>query len=416
MKTSDHSFPLLPVTKHRLRREVDREVDVPPPALPPPEPPVVDASPNSSERKEIANWLQKIHQQIGHRDNRTLVRLLKQRGTHRWFLKMAQEHRCCACEESRPPAFRHVTSSYANVFGAILEIDGMHWQHPVTGRHAPCQFLVDVGSRAPMVTVFEETRERSTRNNQTSECKESLLKDWFVHRGRPRLIRMDPDGCFMSNEMLDTLHHDLGINEVIPGEAPWKLSITGVIMRLVKRTTHIYALNQGRDASCQGCLLQAVMAHSRLLKHGGYTPLQLLFGHEPAPKEGEEFDDEQQSRSMTVSMAERLARQQSPMKAWLQAEAESRVERAQKRCAKPALWNSCLLLESRRSEHGFFALESAGIYSNSEQTQKVHGCVLRQFWLGKWVGAKSNTKKLVAQSGSWYKVDVCAVHLNTCDI
>ena len=192
--------------------------------------------------------------------------------------------------------------------------------------------LVDVGSRAPMITVFEETRERSTRNNQTSECKESLLKDWFVHRGRPRLIRMDPDGCYMSNEMLDTLHHDLGINtEVIPGEAPWKLSITGVIMRLVKRTAHIYALDQGRDASCQECLLQAVMAHSRLLKHGGYTPLQLLFGHEPAPIEGEAFDDEQQNRSITVSMAERLARQQSAMKAWLQAEAESRVERAQNR-------------------------------------------------------------------------------------
>ena len=77
--------------------------------------------------------------------------------------------------------------------------------------------------------------------------------------------------------------------------------------------------------------LQAVMAHSRLLKHGGYTPSQLLFGHQPAPIEGEAFDDEQQHRSVTVSMAERLARQQSAMKAWLQAEAESRVERAQNR-------------------------------------------------------------------------------------
>ena len=78
-------------------------------------------------------------------------------------------------------------------------------------------------------------------------------------------------------------------------------------------------------------LLQAAMAHSRLLKHGGYTPLQLLFGHEPAPIEGEAFDDEERNRSITVSMAERLARQQSAMKAWLQAEAASRVERAQNR-------------------------------------------------------------------------------------
>ena len=59
--------------------------------------------------------------------------------------------------------------------------------------------------------------------------------------------------------------------------------------------------------------------------------MQLLFGHEPAPIEGEALDDEQQGRSITVSMAERLARQQSAMKAWLQAEAESRIERAQNR-------------------------------------------------------------------------------------
>ena len=245
-----------------------------------------------SERRSPIGY--KRFMNSGHRDNRTLVRLLKQRGTHPRVLKMATEHRCSACEESRPPVLRHITSSYENVPGAILEVDGMHWQHPVTGRHARCQFMVDVGSRAPMITVFEETRERSTRNNQTSECKESLLKDWFVHRGRPRLVRMDPDG-YMSNEMLGTLHNDLGINtEVIPGEAPWKLSITGVSMRLVKRTAHNYALDQGRDASCQECLLQAVMAHSRLLKHGGYTPLQLLFGHEPAPIEGEDWQDSSQ--------------------------------------------------------------------------------------------------------------------------
>ena len=47
----------------------------------------------------------------------------------------------------------------------------MHWQH-LTGRYARCQFMVDVGSRAPMITVFEELvnaslatiRLRSARN------------------------------------------------------------------------------------------------------------------------------------------------------------------------------------------------------------------------------------------------------------
>ena len=191
--------------------------------------------------------------------------------------------------------------------------------------------------------------------------------------------------------------------EVIPGEAPWKLSITGVIMRLVKRTAHIYALDQGRDASCQECLLQAVMAHSRLLKHGGHTPLQLLFGHEPAPIEGETLDDEQQGRSITESMAERLARQQSAMKAWLQAEAESRVRTSTKpsntHFSTLAFWNTCMLLESRCSECGFLAHDTTGVHSTSEQTQ---GCLVGSCDSS---GSGKRAKPGATRRSSWHSLD-----------
>ena len=146
-----------------------------------------------------------------------------------------------------------------------------------------------------------------------------------AYRGRHRLIRMDPDGCYMSTEMLNTLHNDLGIDtDVIPGDCPSQESF------------FTCALDQGRATSCQECLIQAVMS-----QHGAYTPVQLLFGHESAPIAGETLDDEQQGRSITDSMAERLTRQQSAMKAWLQAEAESRGERAQNRRTQAVLrWRS----------------------------------------------------------------------------
>ena len=105
-----------------------------------------------------------------------------------------------------------------------------------------------------------------------------------------------------------------------------------------------------------------------------HSSLQLLFGHEPAPIAGETFDDEQQGRSITESMAERLTRQQSATKAWLQAEAESRVERAQNRRTRAVLhWlsgTSVCYWRADVSKHGFSTNDSTRIYRHTEQAQR----------------------------------------------
>ena len=75
-----------------------------------------------------------------------------------------------------------------------------------------------------------------------------------------------------------------------------------------------------------------------------------------------------------------------------------------------------MLLESQCSEYGFLAHDTTRVHSTSEQTQ---GCLVGSCdssGSGKKGEARSNTKKLMAQSGSWCKVDSCDVHLNICDI
>ena len=161
---------------------------------------------------------------------------------------MAEQLHCDACSEARPPTLRHVVPAYETRPGYVLEIDGLHWVHPVTHRHARCQIMTDVASRAPVITVFEETPGRNDKNNTTAEAKRSLLQDWMQHRGRPRLLRMDPDGAYMSNDMLKMLQEEIAIDtEVIPAEAPWRLSITGTISNLLKRTAN--ALRLGSRAA-----------------------------------------------------------------------------------------------------------------------------------------------------------------------
>ena len=256
---SDHSVLLPPAVKHRLRWSPHRQKwklivkltchrQLPPPALPPPGPPVVGASPNSHERKEITSWLQKIHRQIGLRDNLTLVRLLKQRGTHPWVLKMAREHRCSACEESKPLALRHITSSMKTFLVQF-------W----------CQFMVGVGSRVPMDTVFDVAEGLVCSSWKTSSCSNGSR--WLIHEQRDaRHVASRSWNQHRGHSWrgtVETVHHR---RHHETGEAD---------------STHLRAGSGTRR------FLQAVTAYSRLLKHGGYTPLQLLFGHEPGPIERE---------------------------------------------------------------------------------------------------------------------------------
>ena len=112
----------------------------------------------------------------------------------------------------------------------------------------------------------------------------------------------------MSNATRGALQ-GLGLDtEVTPPEAPWHLNVIGSVMKIIKRTATLYALDQGRQASCKECLLQACCAHSRLLKHHGYTPLQLLFGHEPPPEKGEPLDPDLEGLDVTIIMLEKLQR------------------------------------------------------------------------------------------------------------
>ena len=155
-------------------------VEEPPP---PPDPTVLDArAPHDADQlhgrdhKEVLVWLMKLHRQIGHHSNRTLIRLLKNRGTHPPVLKLAETCRCDACGEARPPTSRHAVASYEAKPGYILHIDGLHWQHPVTRRHTLCQLMAGVTSHAPMIMVIEETTDHINKTNTTSEVDKSLLQ------------------------------------------------------------------------------------------------------------------------------------------------------------------------------------------------------------------------------------------------
>ena len=142
--------------------------------------------------------------------------------------------------------------------------------------------------------------------------------------------------------------------------------------------------------------MQAVTAHTQLLKRGGYTPLQLFFGYELAPVEGEAPDPEQKGRRVTV-IAQMLTCLQSAMKARLQAKSKTPTHTVH---AMFGLRSSCLSQEAdilrMRSlpvvKQGFTAMlnKSKGLWlgpavvlaqergRNHKPTEQAHGISIRQ--------------------------------------
>ena len=64
-----------------------------------------------------------------------------------------------------------------------------------------------------------------------------------------------------------------------------------------------------------------------------------------------------------------------------------------------------MLLESRRSKHGLSANDPTKIHCHIEQAQRSLVVSCDSLGSGNEVEARSDTKKLVAQFGSWCKAD-----------
>ena len=108
-------------------------------------------------------------------------------------------------------------------------------------------------SRCVTVRVFEEKVPRLTSNNSTGECCDALIDGWMLDRPRPKVVRLDPDGAYVSNAMLEVITVlDLHV-QATPPEAPWYLRVLGIV-QVLKRSTSPYAMGEGRTSTCTECL------------------------------------------------------------------------------------------------------------------------------------------------------------------
>ena len=91
-----------------------------------------------SETLQTRRQISKIHENMGHASNRTLVRVLRLGGAKRRFILAAARHRCGACEAQKRPACPIVSRSHHSfVFNDVIGHDLFFFKH-VRKAHFAC--------------------------------------------------------------------------------------------------------------------------------------------------------------------------------------------------------------------------------------------------------------------------------------
>ena len=103
-----------------------------------------DVELSKGELSETLIWLYRIHQQIGHKGNDVLYRVLKARGTHPKYLKAIEHFKCPACEKAKTPPLRRLVGTEVHLPGVCSEWDGVWWTYLITHKTTRFLFMIDV--------------------------------------------------------------------------------------------------------------------------------------------------------------------------------------------------------------------------------------------------------------------------------
>ena len=134
----------------------------------------------SSDSLQTRRQISRIHEDMGHPSNRTLVRVLCLGGAKRRFILAAAKHSCGACEaQNRPagPIVRRSPNSF--VFNDVVLFD-LFFLNTYENHTLPAMNIVCWGTGLQHVVPLREESGETLRN--------AYRNNWLRSYGRPRIL------------------------------------------------------------------------------------------------------------------------------------------------------------------------------------------------------------------------------------
>ena len=164
-----------------------------------------------SETLRTRRQISKIHENIGHPSNRTLVRVLRLGGAKRRFILAAAKHKCGACEAQKRPAGPIVSRTPTSfVFNDVVGLDlfflNTYEKHTL--------LAMNIVSGLQRVVLLRDQSGETLRN--------AYRNNWLRSCGRPRILVVDQQRSMCSGIFSEKVESDGTRLDVTPLEAPWR--------------------------------------------------------------------------------------------------------------------------------------------------------------------------------------------------
>lgn len=227
---------------------------------------------NSNRPQTVSEctWIESFIVSLGMQQAKKLKSLCVDAGvTDQDFLRMLDtvEAQCEICKRYRRPPLRPVVGfSMAREFNDTVALDLKQWQPKLWFCH-----MIDLATRYSVCEVV--------KSKEKEVILHAVMTGWIAKFGSPRQFLSDNGGEF-SNEAFIEMAESFNIRVcTTAAESPWSNGVNerynGIIAGIVKRVM------ADTQCSLEIALAWAVSAKNSLETHLGFSPNQLVFGHNP---------------------------------------------------------------------------------------------------------------------------------------
>ena len=248
----------------------------------------VDVENVEQEREEQATAeerakLRLIHRNLGHPSVSVMQRMLKQAAASPRIIRAAGEMTCDICQrqaQRKPvlPATPHVPQEKWEV----VSVDTFWWKHPLKTEDGSDGYVIGISfiDEATDLHVASVVREAATvpTNVSGEEFKKKFLKDWIKCLPKPKVMRVDVEGCLRGASVVEWLEGMMIQHAPIAGEAYWQVGKHSRHLHTLKLQMTKLAEELGPEVSCKEIVALSVSAKNEMHAIRGYSPNQWAFG------------------------------------------------------------------------------------------------------------------------------------------